>query len=150
MATTVHDTPLQGRPPKYKPEYCEMLIDHMSSGLSYETFSAVIGTHRSVLYNWEKMHPDFLDAKKKAVEASQAFWEKIGLAQAVGDKQYGKGNTASWIFNMKNRFNWADKQEVSNPDDNRRSFKLAYAVDEDIIEAEVVRKEIEPSKEDSE
>lgn len=149
MATTVHDTPLQGRPPAYKPEYCEMLIDHMSSGLSYETFSAVIGTHRSVLYAWEDKYPDFKDAKKKAVEAGQVFWEKIGLAQAVGDKTYGKGSTASWIFNMKNRFNWADKQEIAGAGEHRKSFKLAYNLDDDnTIDGEVVRKSIEPPEED--
>ena len=27
-----------GRPTKYKPEYCEMLIEHMSEGLSFESF----------------------------------------------------------------------------------------------------------------
>jgi len=150
MATTVHDTPYTGRRPKFKEEYCDMLIDHMASGLSYETFAAIIRTHRSTLYNWEKQYPQFLDAKKLGKEAAQVFWEKIGLAQAVGDKTYGKGNCASWIFNMKNRFNWTDKQELATPEDNRKSFKLAYSVEDEknTIDGEVVRKKIDSPPEE--
>ncbi len=147
MATTVHDTPFVGRPPKYKPEYCQMLIDHMATGMSYETFAATIGTYRSVLYDWEKKYQEFSDAKKIAVEACQAFWEKIGMAQAVGDKHYGKGSTASWIFNMKNRFNWTDRQEVGQIGENEKKFKLAYNVNDDnTIEGEVVRPKLEEPK----
>jgi len=149
MATTIFDhNPKGGRPPKFEPRFCQMLIDHMSQGLSYESFSAVVGTSRSTLYNWEKDFPEFLDAKKIGVECSQLFWEKIGLAQAVGDKDYGKGNCASWIFNMKNRFNWTDKQEVATPEDNRKQFKLSYSVD-DVIDGELASKKLEPPKENN-
>lgn len=114
MATKVHETGLAGQPPKFREEYCQMLIDHMATGLSYESFSAVIDTHRSTLYNWEKQFPQFFDAKKKAVEQCQSTWEKIGMAMTLGDKKKGKGAVPVWIFNMKNRFNWADKVEATH------------------------------------
>ena len=36
------ETPIMGRPTKYKKKYCKMLIDHMKKGLTYETFAATI------------------------------------------------------------------------------------------------------------
>jgi len=146
MATTVHDKPHMGRRPDYKEEYCQMLIDHMSQGLSYETFAAVVKTHRSTLYRWEAKYSNFRDAKQTGVEAGQLLWEKIGIAQAVGDKALGKGNVASWIFNMKNRYSWTDRTEQTQVS-NERNFQLAYKVKdaEDAIETEVVpQKQIEP------
>lgn len=114
-----------GRPTNYKKEYNQMLIDHMSQGLSYETFAAKIGTHRGVLYEWEKQHPEFHDTKKKAQEISQLWWESAGINGLYTIMEHGddgkrsvvekKINQAMWIFNMKARFRWQD-QEPKQPD----------------------------------
>jgi len=101
-----------GRPTKYKPEYCQMLIDHMKTGLSYETFSAIINVMPATIYNWEKSQPDFLEAKKMAFVESRVFWEKQGVIGLFSDKDGPKLNTGVWAFNMKNRFGWTDRQEV--------------------------------------
>lgn len=111
-----------GRPSLYRPEYCQMLIAHMSEGLSFETFAATIKTHRDTLYEWEKTHQDFSDAKKAAIEACQLYWEKLGkdhiINKSDSESSFGMGgssksrslNAAIWVFNMKNRFKWRDKQ----------------------------------------
>lgn len=97
-----------GRPSKYKKEYCQMLIDHMSKGFSYESFSTVVKAQRATLYNWEK-NPEFLDAKEKATDLCMLYWEEIGLAGTVGKLR--NFQTAMWIFNMKNRFFWSDSTD---------------------------------------
>lgn len=97
-----------GRPTEYHSHYCDQLVDHMSQGFSYESFSAVIGTCRSTLYNWEKSHPEFLDAKKRAFDACQLRWESMCIDTIFESKGL---NTPAWIFNMKNRFGWKDKQD---------------------------------------
>jgi len=84
----------------------------MSEGLSFETFSAVIGCHRDTLYEWVKVHKAFSDAKSQASAACQLWFEKAGRQQIIK----GKGSSASWIFSMKNRFKWTDRQEVSSPE----------------------------------
>ncbi len=89
----------EGRPTKYDPKYCEMLVEHRRAGYSYESFGAVIGTTRVTLYNWEKEYPEFLYAKKRAKEASLKTLESLGLSLASGKI---KGNPAAWIFIMKN------------------------------------------------
>ena len=42
----------------------QLLVEHMAAGLSFESFAAVIEVSRFVLYDWCKVHDEFLDAKK--------------------------------------------------------------------------------------
>lgn len=111
---------LPGRPTSYKPEYCEMLIKHMSQGLSFESFGAVIGVHRATVFDWAKdgnelKYPGFSDAKKIAQDKCRLFWEKIGIGLATGREELKGGNPAIWIYNMKCRFpdRWKQRQELS-------------------------------------
>lgn len=102
-----------GRPSKFKPEYCEMLIKHMGTdGLSYETFAVVIGVNVDTLYHWETTRPGFSEAKKRAFSQNKLFWEKMGIAGMVG--KVPGFNATLWIFNMKNRHGWRDRIETEN------------------------------------
>ena len=84
----------------------------MSQGLSYEAFAGVVGTHIDTLYHWEKIHPEFSEAKKHGVSRSRIWWERAGQSGMLGEV---KGfNAAVWIFNMKNRFGWRDAQSVEH------------------------------------
>ena len=112
-----------GRPTKYKKQFCQMLIDHMSQGFSYETFSTVVKANRSNIYEWEKKHKEFRDAKKIAFDECQMYWEKMGMAGTVGKL---KGfSTPMWIVQMKKRFKWADRQEHA-VDTEQNEIKLSY------------------------
>jgi hypothetical protein len=103
-----------GRPSKYKKEYCEQLLEHGKKGLSLETFAGQIGVDRDTLKEWAKKHKEFSAAKKKFEDLSQFVWEQYGIAGMVGKI---KGfNAAVWIFNMKNRFSWRDKREITIDD----------------------------------
>lgn len=100
-----------GRPSKYKPEYCEMLITHLSKGFSYESYAAVVKVDFDTLYEWEKVHPEFSEAKKKAIPASMNAIDKILLNIALT----GKGNSTAAIFLAKNRHPkfYRDRHEIS-------------------------------------
>ena len=99
-----------GRPSKYQPEYCQRLIDHMSLGLSFESFAAVVEVNRDTLYHWTKLYREFSDAKDIARSNALLTWEKWGIAGCVG--KLPKFNATGWIFNMKNRFKWTDRLET--------------------------------------
>lgn len=101
---------MRGRPTLYREEYCQMLEDHMAEGLSYESFAGKIRVCKDTLYQWEKDHPEFSYSKKIGKEASKFLWESLGLAGVKG--QIEKFNAATWIFTMKNRFDWRDKTET--------------------------------------
>jgi hypothetical protein len=116
-----------GRPTKYKPEYCQQLIEHMSQGLSFETFAAVIDVNDDTLYEWAKVHPEFSDAKKRAFGKCKILWEKMGIAGATG--KIRNFNAAAWIFNMKNRFGW---KTVETPefDGQPKSIVIGYRLED--------------------
>lgn len=99
-----------GRPTDYKPEYCEMLVEHMKKGFSFESFAAVVDCTRSTIYKWVETHPEFSDAQSKGKMHSAMFWENMGINGAMG--ALDGFNASAWIFNMKNRHNWRDKTET--------------------------------------
>lgn len=102
----------RGRPTKYKKEFCEKLIEHMSQGYSFESFAAVIDVDEETLRTWVGLHPDFLGAKGIAFTKSRQVWEKILIGGTTGKiKNY---NATSAIFALKNRFpkEWRDRREI--------------------------------------
>lgn len=101
-----------GRPTKYQSEYCEKLIDFMSQGYSYEAFAGKLRVAKSTLYEWEKNHSEFSNAKKIAFGVNRVFWERMGIDNLVNLSRGDSLNQTVWIFNMKNRFNWRDKVET--------------------------------------
>jgi hypothetical protein len=115
-----------GRPTTYEDRFCDLLIDHMTKGYSFESFAAITDTCKDTLYEWVKVHPEFSDAKKRATDKSRLFWEKVGIENIVNIETMEKDesgsftavkkslNSAAWIFNMKNRFkdDWKDKHET--------------------------------------
>jgi hypothetical protein len=71
--------PHAGAPTKYREEYCQDVIDHMSGGGSIEAFGAYLTekyedkslrVHRDTVNEWTHVHPLFSDAVKSAKAAS--------------------------------------------------------------------------------
>jgi hypothetical protein len=118
-----------GHPTTYKPEYCQALIDFMSKGYSFEAFAGNIDTHKDTLYQWCKVHPEFSDAKRLAFAKCQVFWEEIGLRGIWTEEGGPKLNTGNYIFQMKNRFKWTDRVEVSGSEDSEiKPIVLQYTI----------------------
>lgn len=109
---------LGGRPSKYKPEYCQILIDHLSQGLSFACFPAGLHNKTGVwvnldtCYEWANVHPAFSDAKKQGESEGQLWWENLGRAGAAG--KILNFNSGTWIFNMKNRFLWRNEVQLKH------------------------------------
>ncbi len=127
-----------GRPSKYDPKFCEMLIEHMTQGLSYEAFAGFIGVSKQTLYTWEQNNPEFLDSKKIAVEKSRLWWEQQGQdglwaiseKNADGTHVTKSINAAMWIFNMRNRFGWnADRAAINTSLEEGKDGKPKLVID---------------------
>ena len=73
-----------GQPTKYKPEYCQMLEDHMSEGGSFYSFGAVVNVGEQTLYNWLEAHVEFLESKSRGQLKSLKFHEDLGKAVMTG------------------------------------------------------------------
>lgn len=125
------DQPEAGQPTKYKPEYCQQLIDYFSiepleiireqeitdtEGGKYisrrlpqrfpwfEGFARKIGVHRNTLKNWCDEYPEFAEAYETAKDLQREFLVDIGLSGAT---------SASFaIFTMKNVCGWRDERDL--------------------------------------
>jgi phage terminase small subunit len=65
-----------GRPTHYRREMCDRLVDAMAKGLTAEAAAARIGISARSLFNWQKQHPEFLQAIQEGRQRSQLWWEK--------------------------------------------------------------------------
>jgi hypothetical protein len=101
-----------GRPTSYKPEYCQMLIDHQAGGGSYQGFAGVVGVCIKTLYEWERANPDFLHAKRQARSKHRHYMDAI--AHRLMNGTY-KGSATVWAMMMKNMHGFRDDP---GPDDD--------------------------------
>lgn len=116
-----------GRPTDYKPEYCDLVIEHMAKGYSFESFAGLVDAHKDTIYEWLKSHPEFTDAKKKATDKCRLFWESVGIEGVWNHPEEKTLNTGNYVFQMKNRFKWTDRVEVSG--DEAKPIALKYKVE---------------------
>jgi hypothetical protein len=116
----------------------------MANGMPYETYAAVISVNRDTLYHWEKLYPEFSDAKKIGKEKQYLALYKLGLSGMTGNLKTLKSETtttttrgsgdkavtttttkkefihhfgqSAWIFMMKNMCEWKDSFEFYQSD----------------------------------
>ena len=103
-----------GRPTEYKPEYCQMLIDHGRKGYSFEAFGGVVCVSKQTLYSWCKSFPEFLDAKGRSKSNSRLCLETMMFQIAEGKVKFG--NAAPIIYMMKSIHNV--HEDTNNSDDD--------------------------------
>lgn len=106
-----------GRPTKYKPEYCDLVVKHLEEGLSIESFAGVIDVDTAQIYRWKEKYPEFRSSINRGVAKSLLWWDRQGQKGLWGtrDKQF---NHRTWEFNMRNKFGWRDEpkdEELSQP-----------------------------------
>lgn len=107
---------MAGRPSKYDPSYCEMVIEHMKEGASLTSFAAEIDVCRDTISEWASVHPEFSVAVKRAKAKCAAWWEKTNRTLASS----GMGNATACVFGLKNMAadDWRDvsRQELTGKD----------------------------------
>jgi transposase len=116
----------RGRPSKYKPEFCEALEKHMAEGLSFETFAATIGVCEDTLHEWNRVHEDFSESKRRGLNSCKLYWEKLGRDKILSTSWKGGSeslNAAVYRLNMANRFGWRDRVEHSGAVDTSGAKK---------------------------
>lgn len=97
------------------------LIDMYENGASDVEIKAQIwkwrGSFSEDLWSrWIKEEGEFSKTIKQGKALSEAWWHSMGRCNLMVDNEGPKLNATLWYMNMKNRFGWADKQEVSGPD----------------------------------
>jgi len=117
-------------PTFYDPKYCKAIVHHCSDGSSIVSFAVSIGMSYNQMIKWYKLYPEFGEARDAAKEAQMCYWEELAKAQATGQS---RGNAASLIFTMKNRFkeHYRDRQDIEVSGD------LNFIVDTGIVRQKI-------------
>lgn len=116
-----------GRPSKYDPVYCEMIVAHMAEGASITSFAAEIDVARATITEWADVHPEFSAAVKRGKAKCAAWWERVARNNAVT----GDGNATLTVFGLTNMGadDWRQKQEIdhtTNGKDMTPTFASMY------------------------
>ncbi|RTL71290.1 MAG: hypothetical protein EKK41_10620 [Hyphomicrobiales bacterium] len=90
-----------GRPSKYDPAYCKVVIRLGKEGKSRVEMASALHVNRDTLTEWTKVHPDFHEAMLLALQFAQAYWEEMGRTNLFTGRAF---NQRAWIFMMKRRF----------------------------------------------
>ena len=120
-APTRQDTPTpakmgRGQPTKYRPEYCQAIIDHFNVP-PYKTdkdgkriandmpmvqlFARKIGVSRETLHEWKRTHKEFSDAFEEAKSLAESMW--------VINTLHGHYNSGFGRMVAQNMFGWLDR-----------------------------------------
>jgi len=84
------------------------IIELSLEGASIIELSVELEISRDTFYELSKRDEEFSDTVKRCKDLSEAWWTKKGRKN-LENKDF---NYTGWYMNMKNRFNWADKQEI--------------------------------------
>ncbi len=67
--------PRPGRPTKYDPSYCDLVIEDAAIGFSLSAFAGGIRVSRECITEWRRVHPDFDEACRTAKLVRARFLE---------------------------------------------------------------------------
>jgi len=106
-----------GRPTKYKPEFCEAVVEHMEEGASLTSFAASIDAGRSTLNAWMEEYPEFQEAVTRGKAKCAAWWERVARTNAVT----GEGNATLTVFGLSNMAadDWRSRNSVDHISSDR-------------------------------
>ena len=88
----------------------ELMLEIARDGGSELECRHALGISESLWYRLKDEDAEFSQTVKSCKDACQIWWEQLGRNMAIG--AIDKGNATTWIFNMKNRFGWHDKQQI--------------------------------------
>ena len=122
-----------GQPTKYRPEYCDLIIEHFTimpqqtvykrtyfpDGTvksedpvllpeqfpTFEKFADSIGVHKDTMYQWGKEYKEFSDSLARAKQLQEHIWLVNGMSNLY-NSQFAQ-------FFGKNCLGYSDKQEIA-------------------------------------
>ena len=106
------EIPKMGRPTKYEPRFCALVVEDMAKGYSLGAFAGLIGVDRSTINEWIANYPEFSQAVKEGKALRLRQWE---TANMKGGFTKDGGNPTLIIFGLKNAGadEWVDRAEVT-------------------------------------
>lgn len=105
-----------GRPSDYREEYCAEVVKLGGEGYTVAMIASELNVCKTTIQNWEKEHPSFLVAMKRARTKRQAWLERAANAAILlGPKERDlKGITR--LLQLTCRDEYAERLEHSGAD----------------------------------
>lgn len=106
--------PHGGRPSKYRPEFCELVIEVGSYGGWLSEMAEACDVSRNTMDTWAGAHPEFLEALTRAKQKAQAWFEIEGRKGLTADKF----NSSLWSKQMsaRHRDEYTERRELTGSD----------------------------------
>lgn len=105
-----------GRPRKTLSELPEdwynYVLDEMAQGASLEEIKAYLNISNDLHARWMIDEKEYSETIKRGLELSKSWWMKKGRTE-LSNKEF---SATLWYMNMKNRFGWKDRQDVTTND----------------------------------
>ena len=99
-----------GRPTKYKPEFCEQIIELGKQGKLPVQVAVAFGVSKSTLHNWLDQFPEFLDAFTEYKAICEDWFVNLNIEHATEDRA---GNAGSAKFLLMAAFDgWREKTDA--------------------------------------
>lgn len=95
-----------GRPPKYKPEMIEDLLQRAKKGHTITEICSEWNITRQTFYRWRDEHPAFSDALKLSRIHYEAWYSKF--VRGVAGGQVPGANVTALIWLGRNTCGWSD------------------------------------------
>lgn len=124
-----------GRPSKYKPEYCERVIELGKEGYSYAEIAADLEVDKASLFRWTEEHEDFRTALRAAKTYEQAWFER----EARSNMKNRDFNANLWYRSAASRFreDYTERKETQLTGANGGAVQVeTKAVDTDALSAD--------------
>lgn len=116
---------------KYKPEYCQQVVEICKDGGSLVEFAAHISIGKQTLYDWRKRHPEFEKACQVAMAKSEQWWTKVGREGLFMGGKDNPFQSSLYNFTMSARFGWSQKKESKIESDSLAALIMETVKDDD-------------------
>lgn len=94
-----------GRPTKYRAEMCEQAYEALCRGGTLAHVAVALDVDEHTVQAWIEKHADFSTAIKKGLAHAKILWL---------EEKEKKMSPGSWVFSMKNIFQWRDTQTTEH------------------------------------
>ena len=123
-----------GRPSKYKPEYCEQIIELGKLGKSIAQMASHFDVDKASIFDWAAAHEDFSTALARAKAHSQTWWENAAQ-QNMDNRNF---NAQLWLKSVASRFrdDYTERQLTELTGANGGAVQVQTKVDTDALSAE--------------
>ena len=116
----------RGRPTKYRPEYCDVIIELGKEGKSIAQMASHFDVDKASIFDWAAANADFSTALARAKAHSQTWWENA--AQKNMDNR--NFNAQLWLKSVASRFrdDYTERQQTEITGANGGAIKTESVV----------------------